>query len=62
MHLLYPRVIVNALAVLSAAAGAAMLLPAAYALLQAPDDAWVFWLPGTAALALGCTSYSGHFI
>ena len=53
MHLLYPRVIVNALAVLSAAAGAAMLVPAAYSLLTAPNDAWVFWLPGAGALALG---------
>jgi trk system potassium uptake protein len=53
VHLLYPRVIVNALAVLSAAAGAAMLVPAAYSLLTAPNDAWVFWLPGAGALALG---------
>jgi len=53
VNLLYPRVIVNALAVLSAAAGAAMLVPAAYSLLTAPNDAWVFWLPGAGALALG---------
>ena len=58
MHLLYLRVIVKALAVLTAAAGAAMLVPAAYSLLTAPDDAWVFWLPGTAALALGSTLFS----
>jgi trk system potassium uptake protein len=58
VHFLYPRVIVNALAVLTAAAGAAMLVPAAYSLLTAPDDAWVFWLPGAGALALGVVLFS----
>jgi trk system potassium uptake protein TrkH len=58
VHFLYPRVIVNALAVLTAVAGAAMLVPAAYSLLTAPDDAWVFWLPGAGALALGVVLFS----
>src|SRR5215213_937357 len=43
---------------LIAAGGAAMLVPAAYSLLVAPDDAWVFWLPGTVALTLGAVLYS----
>jgi trk system potassium uptake protein len=47
------RAIVNALAALVAAVGAAMLVPAAYSLLTGPEDAWIFWLPGAAALALG---------
>jgi len=44
---------VNALAALVAAVGAVMLVPAAYSLLTAPEDAWIFWLPGSAALILG---------
>jgi len=51
------RAIVNALAALVAAVGAAMLVPAAYSLLTGPDDAWIFWLPGAAALALGATLF-----
>ncbi len=47
----------NALAALVAAVGAAMLVPAAYSLLTGPDDAWIFWLPGAAALALGATLF-----
>jgi hypothetical protein len=53
VNLFHPRVVANALAALTAAAGAAMLVPAGYSLLRAPDDAWVFWLPGMAALILG---------
>jgi hypothetical protein len=45
--------ILNALAMLICAGGAAMLLPAAYSLVKAPEEAWVFWLPGAVALALG---------
>jgi trk system potassium uptake protein TrkH len=47
------RLIANALAAIVAAAGAVLLLPAAYSLLTGPHDGWSFWLPGTAALALG---------
>ena len=50
---LHPRAIINALATLIAAGGAAMLVPAAYSLLTAPNEAWVFWLPAAVALALG---------
>jgi trk system potassium uptake protein len=57
LNLLNPRVIVNALAVLVAAVGAVMLVPAAYSLLRTPQDAWIFWLPGSAALALGVTLF-----
>lgn len=57
MNLLNPRVIVNALGVLVAAVGAVMLVPAAYSLLTTPDDAWVFWLPGAVALALGAALF-----
>ena len=53
MNLLHWRVILNALAALSAAVGAAMLVPAAYSLLTRPDNAWIFWLPGASALAFG---------
>src|SRR5829696_740269 len=48
---------------LIAAGGAAMLVPAAYSLLVAPDDAWLFWLPGAVALVFGVVLYSltrGH--
>src|SRR5919107_2155088 len=34
-----------------------MLVPAGYSLLTDPDDTWIFWLPGTAALALGATLF-----
>ncbi|MBA2783882.1 MAG: TrkH family potassium uptake protein [Rubrobacteraceae bacterium] len=57
MSFLNLRAIVNALAALVAAVGAAMLVPAAYSLLTGPDDAWIFWLPGAAALALGATLF-----
>src|ERR687898_175059 len=49
--------ILNALAMLICAGGAAMLVPAAYSLLKAPDEAWVFWLPGVVVLALGAVLY-----
>jgi hypothetical protein len=38
--------ILNALAMLICAGGAAMLVPAAYSLLKAPEEAWIFWAPG----------------
>lgn len=57
MNLLNPRVILNALAALVAAVGAVMLVPAAYSLLTAPDEAWAFWLPGSAALASGAVLF-----
>jgi trk system potassium uptake protein TrkH len=53
VKVLHPRAIINALAILIAAGGAVLLVPAAYSLLTAPDDAWIFWLPGAVALALG---------
>jgi trk system potassium uptake protein TrkH len=53
VNLLHPRIVMNALAALTAVGGATMLVPAAYSLLRAPHDAWVFWLPGMAALILG---------
>jgi trk system potassium uptake protein TrkH len=53
VKVLHLRAIINALAILIAAGGAVMLVPAAYSLLTAPDDAWIFWLPGVVALALG---------
>ena len=63
MKVLNPRAILHALAMLIAAGGAAMLVPAAYSLLVAPDDAWLFWLPGAVALVFGAVLYSltrGH--
>ena len=57
MNLLNPRVIANALAALVAAVGATMLVPAAYALLTAPEHAWIFWVPGAVALALGAALF-----
>ncbi|MGH3148708.1 MAG: TrkH family potassium uptake protein [Rubrobacter sp.] len=57
MNLLNPRVIVNAVAALVAAVGVVMLVPAAYALLTAPDDAWIFWSPAAAAITLGAASF-----
>jgi trk system potassium uptake protein len=58
VSVLNPRVIANALAALVAAVGAVMLVPAAYSLLTDSDDAWTFWMPGTAALALGAALFS----
>jgi trk system potassium uptake protein len=58
VKVLNPRAILNAVAMLVAAGGAAMVVPAAYSLLVAPDDAWLFWLPGTVALAFGAVLYS----
>jgi trk system potassium uptake protein TrkH len=52
------RLIANALAVLVAAVGAVMFVPAAYSLLTGLDDGWTFWVPGTAALALGAALFS----
>src|SRR5918912_960601 len=49
--------ILNALAMLISAGGAAMLLPAAYSLLKASGEAWIFWLPGVVALAVGAVLY-----
>src|SRR5215210_9249724 len=49
--------ILNALAMLISAGGAAMLVPAAYSLLKAPEEAWVFWVPGVITLALGAVLY-----
>src|ERR687897_716923 len=49
--------ILNALAMLISAGGAAMLLPAAYSLLKAPEEAWIFWAPGLIVLALGAALY-----
>jgi trk system potassium uptake protein len=57
VNLLNPRVIANALAALVAAVGATMLVPAAYALLTAPEHTWIFWVPGAAALALGAALF-----
>src|SRR5215208_3255903 len=47
----------NALAMLISAGGAAMLVPAVYSLVKAPEEAWVFWLPGVIVLALGAVLY-----
>ena len=58
MKVLNPKAILNALATLICAGGAAMLVPAAYSVLNSPDEAWLFWLPGTVALALGAVLYS----
>ena len=49
--------ILNALAMIVSAGGAAMLVPAAYSLLSAPEEAWIFWAPGVIVLALGATLY-----
>ena len=57
MSFLNLRVIVNALAALVAAVGALMLVPTVYSLLTAPDDAWILWLPGAVALALGAALF-----
>jgi hypothetical protein len=39
------------------AGGAAMLLPAAYSLVKAPEEAWIFWVPGVIVPALGAVLY-----
>src|SRR5918994_19970 len=49
--------ILNALATLISAGGAAMLLPAAYSLVKAPEEAWIFWAPGVIVLTLGAALY-----
>src|SRR5215212_2274512 len=49
--------ILNALAMLISAGGAAMLVPAVYSLLKAPEEAWVYWAPGVIVLALGAVLY-----
>src|ERR687889_1238039 len=49
--------ILNALAMLICAGGAAMLVPAAYSLLKAPEEAWIFWAPGVIVLTLGAALY-----
>jgi trk system potassium uptake protein TrkH len=49
--------ILNALAMLISAGGAAMLVPAAYSLLKASDEAWIFWVPGVGILAVGAALY-----
>src|SRR5215218_4009166 len=41
--------ILNALAMLICVGGAVMLVPAAYSLLKAPEEAWIFWAPGVVA-------------
>lgn len=49
--------ILNAVAMLICAGGAAMLVPAAYSLLKAPNEAWIFWSPALIALAVGAVLY-----
>lgn len=57
MRVLHVRMILNALAMLICAGGAAMLVPAAYSLLADPGEAWIFWAPSVAALASGAALY-----
>jgi trk system potassium uptake protein TrkH len=57
VHVLHLRLILNALAMLICAGGAVMLVPAAYSLLKAPEEAWTFWAPGVVALAVGAALY-----
>src|SRR5918993_4436022 len=49
--------ILNALAMLISAGGAAMLVPAAYSLVKTPEEAWVFWVPSVIVLTLGAGLY-----
>src|ERR671914_509344 len=49
--------ILNAVAMVVSAVGTAMLVPAAYSLVKAPEEAWIFWGPGVVALAVGATLY-----
>ena len=60
MSVLNPRIIVNAVAAVVAAVGAALLVPAAYSLLTGSDDAWIFWLPGVAALTPGAVFFASR--
>ena len=57
MKVLHLRLILNALALVVCAGGAAMLVPAAYSLLTTPNVAWIFWLPGVIALGTGAVLY-----
>jgi trk system potassium uptake protein len=57
VHVLHLRMILNALAMLICVGGAVMLVPAAYSLLKAPEEAWIFWAPGVVALAVGAALY-----
>jgi trk system potassium uptake protein TrkH len=57
VKVLHLRLILNALAMVVCAGGAAMLVPAGYALLTTPNVAWIFWLPGVIALATGAVLY-----
>ena len=50
---MHPRVVINALGLVVAAGGAAMFLPALYALLTADGNVGAFGLPAAGALALG---------
>jgi trk system potassium uptake protein len=54
---LHPRTISNALGVLRAAGGAAMLLPAAYSFLSTDGNVAAFGLPALGALALGAVLF-----
>src|ERR687896_372521 len=49
--------ILNAVAMVVSAVGTAMLVPAAYSLVKAPEEAWIFWAPGLIALILGAALY-----
>src|SRR5918997_5559499 len=49
--------ILNAVAMVVSAVGTAMLVPAAYSLVKAPEEAWIFWAPGLIALILGASLY-----
>jgi hypothetical protein len=49
VRVVHLRMILNALAMLISAGGAAMLVPAAYSLLKASDEAWIFWVPAWAS-------------
>jgi trk system potassium uptake protein len=57
VNVLHLRMILNAVAMIICAGGAAMLVPAAYSLLKAPDEAWIFWSPGVIVLSVGAVLY-----
>jgi trk system potassium uptake protein len=57
VSVLHLRMILNALAMIVSAGGAAMLVPAGYSLLSAPEEAWIFWAPGVIVLTVGPTLY-----
>jgi len=57
VKVLHFRIILNALAMLISAGGAAMVVPAAYSLVKSPEEAWVFWVPGVIVLAVGAVLY-----